>query len=61
MHWEALWEALFTSHSIVYSQNILYLSYFILFFLLLIKIKVKKKYFNDIGKNEGKLLWAVFL
>jgi hypothetical protein len=36
------WEALFTSHSIVYSQNILSLSYFIFFFLLLIKVKVKK-------------------
>jgi hypothetical protein len=76
-------EALFASHLIFFSQNILSLFYFIFCFLLLLKgkkyiisllfylfflhlIKVKVKYiyiyiyFNDIGKNEMKLLWSVF-
>jgi len=59
--WEVHCEALFTSHSIVYSQNVLIFSYFIFSFLLLIKVKVKKKIFNDIGENKEKLLWGIFL
>jgi len=26
-----------------------------------VKVKVKKHYFNDIGKDKGKLLCSVFL
>jgi hypothetical protein len=36
------WEALFTSHSIVYSKNIISLLLYLFLFLLLIKVKVTK-------------------
>jgi hypothetical protein len=26
-----------------------------------VKVKVKKHYFNDIGKDKGKLLWGAFV
>jgi hypothetical protein len=36
------WEALFTSHSIIYSKNIISLLLYLFLFLLLIKVKITK-------------------